>query len=408
MRMEAADYSHGEALVNAALTAPQLSVRTIAGERTRSGGGRGRLLPCERPMTSDYPNEPVLTVTKARGSVITLEDGRTLIDGATKNAILGLSPTLIQLGIEAQAARLPHSFDDVLIAAPAAKLQGRMNALLPNKRASLAPSGRFAFETALAIARKAHPGEIAGFAGGAFAGDGAPLPLPHDENSATDLTALLQARAARLAAVVIEPLVQPVAGMPFHSEETLGRVREITFKAGVPLIVDERFSGFGRLGVMYAHQAAAINADIVVLGEMLTGGTLPLGAALFSSAFAPDSSWGPVETLTASAANAFLDLFARENRLLAANEIGKKLATELGKCLKLATVKDVRVRGALGVIELATAPDAAALKRQLRMEGALVSVHGNALVVTPALTMVTKELHTLAGAIFKVLKTLGS
>ncbi len=344
-------------------------------------------------------------MTKARGSVITLEDGRTLIDGATRNAVLGLSPTLIQLGIEAQAARLPHSFDDVLAAAPATKLQARLHTLIAGKRASLAPSGRLAFDTALTIARRAHPGEIAGFENGAFAGDGTPLPLPRDQQSATDLIAALQSRAAKLAAVVIEPLVQLVPGVPFHSEETLARVREITFKCGVPLIADERFSGFGRLGVMFAHQAAEIDPDIVVLGEMLSGGTLPIGAVLASSQFAPDPSWGPADTLTAAAANAFLDLYARENRLLAANEIGKKLATELGKCLKLSTVKDIRVRGALGVVELHTAPDAAALKRQLRMEGALVAVYGNAVVVTPALTMVTKELHKLAGAVFKVLKT---
>jgi adenosylmethionine-8-amino-7-oxononanoate aminotransferase len=357
-------------------------------------------------MSSDFPSDPVLTVTKARGSVITLEDGRTLIDGATRNAILGLSPTLIQLGIESQAARLPHSFDDVLVAAPATKLLGRLNTLLPNKRASLAPNGRLAFDTALVMAKKAHPGEIAAFEGGAFAGDGAPLPLPRDDESATDLIAALQSRAAKLAAVVIEPLVQLTPGVPFHSEETLARVREITFKCGVPLIADERFSGFGRLGVMYAHQAAAIDPDMVVLGEMLTGGTLSLGAVLASNQFALDTGWGSIDTLTAAAANSFLDLWARENRLLASNEIGKKLATELGKCLKLPTVKDIRVRGACGVIELSTAPDAAALKRQLRMDGALVAVSGTAVMLTPALTIVTKELHTLAGAVFKVLKTL--
>jgi adenosylmethionine---8-amino-7-oxononanoate aminotransferase len=362
----------------------------------------------ERNMSSEFPTEPVLTVTKARGSVITLEDGRTLIDGATKNAILGLSPTLIQLGIEAQAARLPHSFEDVLVAAPAGKLAGRLNALLAGKRATLAPSGRFAFDTALAMARRTHPGDIASFDGGAFRGDGTPLPLPRDDHSATDLTAAVQKRAGKLAAVLIEPLVQISPGLPFHSEETLTRVREITFKAGVPLIVDERFSGFGRLGVMFGTQAAEIDPDIVILGEMLTGGTLPLGAVLAGSQFAPDTSWGPTDTLTAAAANAFFDLYDRENRLLAANEIGKKLAPELGKCLKLSTVKDVRVRGALGVIELHTAPDAAALKRQLRMEGALVAVVGNAVVLTPALTIVTKELHKLAGAVFKVLKTQAS
>jgi adenosylmethionine-8-amino-7-oxononanoate aminotransferase len=360
-------------------------------------------------MSSDYPSsEPVLTVTKARGSVITLEDGRTLIDAATPNAILGLSPTLIQLGIEAQAARLPHSFDEVLTAAPATKLQSRLNTLVAGKRATVTPSGRAAFDAALAIARRSHPGEIASFAGSAFAGDGAPLPLPHDDASATDLIAALQGRAARLAAVVIEPLVQRAPELPFHSEETLTRIREITFKCGVPLIADERFTGFGRLGVMFAHQAAAIDPDLIVLGDMLTGGTLPLGAVLASSQFAPEPNGGPIDTLTAAAANAFLDLYARENRLLAANEIGKKLATELGKCLKLANVKDLRVRGALAVVELRSPPDAAALKRQLRMDGAHVAIAGNALVLTPALTAVTKELHNLAGAVFKVLKTLAS
>jgi len=354
-------------------------------------------------MTIPY-SEPVLTVTKARGSIITLEDGRTLIDAATRNAVLGLSPTLIQLGIESQAARLPHAFDEVLTAAPAGKLQTRLNALLPGKRATVTPSGRFAFETALSMARRAHAGDIAAFAGAAFAGDGAPLPLPCDDASSADLIAALQGRASRLAAVIIEPLVQLTPGLPFHGEETLARIREITFKCGVPLIADERFSGFGRLGVMFAHQAAVIDPDIVVLGEMLTGGTLPLGAVLASNAFAPETGWGPVDTLTAAAANAFLDLYARENRLLAANEIGKKLAVELGKCLKLSTVKDIRVRGALGVVELHAAPDAAALKRALRMEGALVAVNGTAIVLTPALTMVSKELHKLAGAVFKVLK----
>lgn len=356
-------------------------------------------------MTADFPPaEPVLTVTKARGSVVTLEDGRTLIDAATRNAILGLSPTLIQLGIESQAARLPHSFEEVLVAAPAAKLATRLNAQIAGKRASLTPSGRFAFDTALTMARKAHPGEIAGFEGGAFSGDGIALPLPRDEASTAAFAAAIDARAGRLAGVVIEPLVQTGPGLPFHSEETLTRVREITSKRGVPLIADERFSGFGRLGVMFAHQAAAIDPDIVVLGEMLTGGTLPLGAVLASSAFTPDTSWGPVDTLTAAAANAFLDLYARENRLLAANEIGKKLATELGKCLKLPAVKDLRVRGALAVIELHAMPDAAGLKRALRMDGALTAVSGNALVLTPALTIVTKELHKLAGSVFKVLK----
>ena len=349
-------------------------------------------------MSSDYPSDPILTVTKARGSVITLEDGRTLVDGATRNAILGLSPTLVQLGIEAQAARLPHSFEDVLVAAPAAKLQGRLNTLIAGKRASVTPSGRFALDTALAMARQAHPGAVAG-----FTGEGA-LPLPRDGATAATLESILTSRAAGLSAVLIEPLVQLQPGLPFHDEETLSRVREITFKAGVPLIVDERFSGFGRLGVMFAHQAAAIDPDMIILGDMLTGGTLPFGAVLASSQFAPNASWGPADTLTAAAANAFLDLYARENRLLAANEIGKKLATELGKCLKLPGVKDLRVRGALAVIELHAPPDAAALKRQLRMEGALVAVHGNAVVLTPALTIVTKELHKLAGAVFKVLK----
>ena len=86
------------------------------------------------------------------------------------------------------------------------------------------------------------------------------MPVPAFDPYLT-ATAAVDARAGRLAGVVIEPLVQTGPGLPFHSEEMLARVREITFKRGVPLIADERFTGFGRLGVMFAHQAAAIDPD---------------------------------------------------------------------------------------------------------------------------------------------------
>src|SRR6185437_7372771 len=165
------------------------------------------------------------------------------------------------------------------------------------------------------------------------------------------------------------------------------------------LVFDEIFTGFGRTGAMFACEAACVAPDIMTVGKALTGGTLPLAATL-ASARVFDAFWsddpghalmhGPTymgNALACAAANASLDLFESEPRLLQSAEIAKKLTHGLGPCLGLPGVKDVRVRGAIGVVELDGIRDMNALKQRLVDAGVWVRPFRNIVYLTPALTI---------------------
>ena len=193
------------------------------------------------------------------------------------------------------------------------------------------------------------------------------------------------------------------------------RLRAAADKYGLLLIFDEIFTGFGRTGTMFACDAAGVAPDIVTLGKALTGGTLPLAAtsrrdAVFDAFWSDDPRHalmhGPTfmgNALACAAANASLDLFETEPRLLQADEIAKFLGPELGQCLGRPGVKDVRVRGALGVVELERLADPNALTRRFVEEGVFVRPFRNIVYLTPALTTGEEDLMKLAGAIVKVL-----
>ncbi len=242
------------------------------------------------------------------------------------------------------------------------------------------------------------------------------IDLPRDDQTTAAFDAFLEQHAHELAGILVEPLIQGAGGMVFHSEMVLRRLRASADKHGLLLICDEIFTGFGRTGAMFAIEAADIVPDIITLGKGLTGGTLPLAATVASSkifdAFLSDDfshalMHGPTymgNALACAAANASLDLFETENRLLAANEIGKQMTHGLGPCLKLAGVKDVRVRGAIGVVELEKINDLAALKKALLDEGVWVRPFRNIVYLTPALTIDETDLAKLCGAIRNVLR----
>jgi len=166
---------------------------------------------------------------------------------------------------------------------------------------------------------------------------------------------------------------------------------------------------------MFACEAAGVAPDIMTLGKGLTSGTLPLAATIASQKVF-DAFWsddpahalmhGPTymgNALACAAANASLDLFERENRLLQANEIAKLMGPALGQCLGLPGVVDVRVRGAIGVVELDNIADLAALKRRFVEEGVWVRPFRNIVYLTPALTIEAEDLKKLTDSIAKVL-----
>ncbi len=217
-----------------------------------------------------------------------------------------------------------------------------------------------------------------------------------------------------MAAVVTEPLVQGAGGMRFHSPETLKTLRALCDRHGVLLTLDEIFTGFGRTGTMFACEQAGIVPDIVTLSKALTGGTMALAATVATArvyeAFLGEEGaralmHGPTYTgnpLACAAANASLDLFETEPRLEQVAAISRQLADELEPARTLPGVKDVRVKGAIGVIELERIGDLNAMKRRFVEEGVWIRPFGNIVYTTPPLVIEAADLARLTGAMLKV------
>jgi adenosylmethionine-8-amino-7-oxononanoate aminotransferase len=402
------------------------------------------------PYTQMKTSVPPPAVVRTDGSRIILADGRELIDGIASwwTACHGYNHPHIRAAVEKQLGLMPHVMLGGLVHEQALTLSARLAALLPGdlSRVFFSDSGSVAVEVAMKMAAQYWLNQGArdrtkflafkgGYHGDTFATMAVCDPeegmhahfagllpqeyvidLPRDENTIAAFDTFLAAHAHELAGILVEPLVQGAGGMLFHSEQVLRHLRISADKHNLLLIFDEIFTGFGRTGIMFAMQAAEVVPDIVTLGKGLTGGTLPLAAtvasktifdAFLSDDFSRALMHGPTymgNALACAAANASLDLFERENRLLAANEIGKQMTHGLGPCLKLSGVKDVRVRGAIGVVELEKINHLAALKKALLEQGVWVRPFRNIVYLTPALTITEPDLQKLIGAITNVLR----
>ena len=239
--------------------------------------------------------------------------------------------------------------------------------------------------------------------------------LPVDEQSTAAFETALERHADELAAIIVEPLVQGAGGMRFHDAKVLRTLRTAADRYELLLIFDEIFTGFGRTGAMFAFQAAGVVPDIVTLSKALTGGTLPLAATIagkkvFEAFWSDDPSHalmhGPTfmaNPLACAAANASLDLFEREPRLDQVAKISGALAAGLEPCRKLPGVKDVRVKGAIGVVELERIEDLNALRQRFVAEGVFIRPFGTVVYLTPAFTIAEAELAKLTEAVRRVL-----
>ena len=242
--------------------------------------------------------------------------------------------------------------------------------------------------------------------------------LPRTAAQAAALEKTLAGRADELAAVILEPLVQAAAGMKFHGPEVLAQVAAMARRYDLPLILDEIATGFGRTGTLFACEQAGVAPDIMTLSKALTGGTLPLAATAATSAvfeaFLSDSAdralmHGPTfcgNPLGCAAANASLDLFESEPRLAQAAAIEAQLREELADCRKAPGVRDVRVKGAVGVVQLERRVDAAGLREQFVDEGVWVRPFADVVYLMPALVIGADDLRTLTRAVNGVVRAL--
>jgi adenosylmethionine-8-amino-7-oxononanoate aminotransferase len=393
---------------------------------------------------------PPLAVARTHGSRIVLADGRELIDGIASwwTACHGYNPPHIRAAVERQLATMPHVMLGGLVHEQALTLARRLAALLPGdlERVFFSESGSVAVEIALKMAVQfwLNRGErkrtkFVSFRGG-YHGDttGAMavsdpetgfhevfhglLPehfivdLPVDEPRSAALDAVLQRHADEIAAMIVEPLVQGAGGMRFHDVATVQRLRAMADRYNLLLIFDEIFTGFGRTGSLFACQAASVVPDIITLSKALTGGTLPLAAtvarkAVFEAFWSDDPKkalmHGPTYTgnaLACAAANASLDLFEREPRLAQVGGISAQMARELDPCRDIHGVRDVRVMGAVGVVEFDRIDDVEALRARFINEGVFIRPFGNVVYLTPPFTISSDELTQLTTAIAKVIR----
>lgn len=401
------------------------------------------------PYTQMKTAAPPLGVSRTDGVRLTLSDGRELVDGIASwwTAGHGYNHPHIREAVARQLELMPHVMFGGLAHEPALSLARRLAALLPGdlNRVFFTDSGSVAVEVALKMAvqfwlNKGSRGrtKFVAFKGGyhgdttgamavsdpdegmhkLFAGllpEQYVLDLPRDEESARTLERFVAAHADDLAGIIVEPLAQGAGGMLFHAAQVLQRLRRIADKHDLLLVCDEIFTGFGRTGSMFASEAAGIVPDILCLSKALTGGTMALAATVARDhvfeAFWSDKSehalmHGPTfmaNPLACAAANASLDLFEDEPRLVQIAAISRNLAEGLAPCRGLPGVKDVRVLGAIGVVELARIDDMKALKARFVEEGVWVRPFGNIVYLTPAFTISAADLARLTSAVVKVL-----
>ncbi|MCK5921750.1 MAG: aminotransferase class III-fold pyridoxal phosphate-dependent enzyme, partial [Methylococcales bacterium] len=220
---------------------------------------------------------------------------------------------------------------------------------------------------------------------------------------------------ASTAAVIIEPLVQGAGGMRIYRTDYLRGIAKLCKDHNVLLILDEIATGFGRTGSLFAAEQANVEPDILCLGKALTGGTMSLAATLVSDAVARDiclseaSAFmhGPTfmaNPLACAVSSASIDLLLEENWQSNVIRIEKQLRAQLAPCSNVKSVKDVRVKGAIGVVELHNPIDFKEIQNDFVEAGVWIRPFRNLVYIMPPYVITPDQLSRLTDTIFSVLK----
>jgi adenosylmethionine-8-amino-7-oxononanoate aminotransferase len=389
-----------------------------------------------------------LAVESAEGVRLKLADGRELIDGVSSwwTQCHGYNHPHIRQAVIRQMEKLPHVMLGGLVNEPAVTLAKRLAGLLPGDldHVFFSESGSVSVEIAMKMAvqywlnrgrqgryrfvafRFGYHGDTAacmsvcdpeeGMHGQFkdYLSEQIVLDVPRTENQRAALQTVLKSRRDSIAAVIIEPLVQGAGGMKFYDAETLAFIRKACDAEDHLLILDEIMTGFGRTGSMFACEQARIAPDIVTLSKALSGGTMPLAATIATrrvyDAFLSDQPGfslmhGPTymgNPLACAAGNASLDLFEREPRLDQVAAIEQQLRAELEPCREFKGVLDVRVKGAIGVVQLDRTEDADKMKQKFIERGVWIRPFGDVVYLMPPFVISAADLRTLTAAMVEV------
>ncbi|WP_198783526.1 adenosylmethionine--8-amino-7-oxononanoate transaminase [Shewanella putrefaciens] len=406
------------------------------------------------PYTSMTHSLPVFGVHSAKGCELELVDGRKLVDGTSSwwACVHGYGHPEIIAAMEKQLHQLSHVMFGGITHAPAITLCKKLIAMTcePLTKVFLCDSGSIAVEVAIKMALQYWQGQgkpqkqriltvKKGYHGDTFAamsvcdpeggmhtmfGEAvtkqcfadAPKTLFGEALHPDDLTqmrGILSAQHSDIAAVIIEPIMQGAGGMRFYSPEYLLGLRKLCDEFNVLLILDEIATGFGRTGKLFAYEHADITPDILCLGKALTGGYISLAATLCTDKVAKGISQSPAgvfmhgptfmgNPLACAAACASLDIINRHEWRSQVAAIEQQMRLELRDAIAIPSVKDVRVLGAVGVLEMVAPVDTALLQQQFVDLGVWVRPFANLIYIMPPYIITPAQLSQLTAAMKQV------
>ncbi|AII10078.1 adenosylmethionine--8-amino-7-oxononanoate transaminase [Rhodococcus opacus] len=384
-----------------------------------------------------------LVVAEASGTRLTLADGRELVDGMSSwwAAVHGYRHPVLDAAATAQLGRMSHVMFGGLTHEPAARLAQLLVEITPNglDKVFLADSGSVSVEVAVKMClqywrSRGRPERHrlltwrGGYHGDTFAPmsvcdpDGGmhslwtdvlarqvfagPPPREFDPQYVAEFERLVASHTDELAAVIVEPVVQGAGGMRFHDPRYLSELRRICDEHGLLLVFDEIATGFGRTGELFAADHAGVRPDIMCVGKALTGGYLTLAATLCSTDVAETISAGDAgglmhgptfmaNPLACAVAVASIDLLLSRDWRGEVEAVRRELESGLAPARELPGVREVRVLGAIGVIELAEPVDMRAATDAAVAAGVWLRPFRNLIYAMPPYVCTTEDVRKI-------------